>query len=197
MRRRWLIILLAILLLVISRLLWQQLQSDPLEPSSGSSRFAYRIDDLVLTILDPQGKKQITIQSPLLIDAGAGQPSELSNPVVTAPDDNGAWQLTANKALIDRNNEQVTLLGDVVLQSLSVDQPPDNNNINDLNQQGQIRVETPKAELDIQAKAISSAEIVTIIQSGVRLQGRGLSGNLEQETYVLHHDIHAQFNDLQ
>lgn len=205
MKRRWFIILLAILLLVISRLVWRQLQTDPVEPSPGSARFAYRIDDLVLTILDPQGNEQVTIRSPLLVDGGEGQPSELSDPIITAPDGNGIWQLSARKALIDRNNEHVTLLGDVVLQSLNPNenlkenpgQKLSQNQNSNLNPQGPIRVETPQAELDIQAKALSSAEIVTITQSGMRLQGRGLSGNLEQETYVLHQDVHAEFTDEQ
>ncbi len=183
MRRRWLIILLAALLLALSRLIWQQLQPEPVEISPGSSRFAYRINDLVLTILDPDGKEQVTIRSPLLTDAGEGQPSELSEPVITAPDDQGTWQLTAQLALIDRHNEQVTLLENVVLQSL--------------NQARSIRVETSQAQLDIKTKALSSPEIVTITQSGARLQGRGLSGNLEQQTYVLHNDVQAQFIDRQ
>ncbi len=181
MRRRWLIILLAVLLLVLSRVIWQQMQPATVEITSGDSRFAYRIDDLVLTILDPDGKQQLTISSPLLIDAGEGQPSELSEPIITAPNGEGIWRLSARLALIDRHNEQVTLFDEVVLQSLNQIKP--------------LRVETSQAQLDIQAKALSSSEIVTITQPGMQLQGRGLSGNLEQETYVLHHDVQAQFID--
>ncbi len=179
MRRRWLIVLIAIVLLVISRLIWQQLQPESVQQTSDSGRFAYRIEDLVLTILDPDGTEQVTIRSPLLVDGGAGQPSELFAPVVTAPRGGGSWRLTARKALIDRHNEHVTLLDDVVLQSLNLPKP--------------VRVETTAAELDLQAKALSSEEIVTITQSGMRLLGRGLSGNLEQQTYVLHDDVQARF----
>lgn len=181
MRRRWLIILLAVLLLVVTRSIWRQLQTPPVPDTPADTQVTYRIDDLVLTILDPQGVEQVTIRSPLLLDAGEGEPSELSDPVITAPDGDGVWQLSARKALIDRRNEQVTLLDDVVLQSLNRPTP--------------LRVETTQAALDVRAKALSSPEIVTITQPGVRLRGRGLSGNLEQETYVLHQDVQAQFTD--
>lgn len=181
MHRRWFIILLAVLLLIISRVIWRQLQPEPEPLLTDESRFAYRIDDLVLTILDPQGNEQVTIRSPLLVDAGAGEPSELSDPVITAPHGDGIWQLSARRALIDRHNEYVTLLGDVVLESLNQPLP--------------VRVETSQAELDVQTKALSSTEIVTITQSGAWLRGRGLSGNLEQAIYELHQDVQAEFID--
>jgi len=181
MRRRWLIILLAVLLLMASRLIWQQLQPETTQVTLSDAQFAYRIDDLVLTILDPDGNEQVTIRSPLLVDTGENQPSELSQPIVTAPNGQGIWQLTADKALIDRNNEQVTLFDNVQLQSLNLPKA--------------VNVQTSKAQLDIQTKTITSQEIVTITQSGIRLQGRGLSGNIEQQTYVLHHNVQAQFTD--
>lgn len=181
MRRRWLIILAAIIALVISRLIWQQLQVAPIESNITTSRFAYHIDDLTLTILDPEGKQQLMVRSPKLVDEGEGKPSQLSEPIITSPGDNGTWQLTARMALIDRHNEYVTLIDDVVLLNLNQAKP--------------IRVETTRAELDIRTKDLSSSKIVTITQPGMQVNGRGLSGNLEQANYVLHQDVHAKYDD--
>ena len=177
MRRRWLILLAAAVALVITRLLMHGLEQEQLSPRPIDPRLQYRIESMQLDVLDSSGNRQVRIRAPLLLDAGEGQPTRLRDPVVTAAHGGRQWRITAERARVDRDADRIVLERNVRVVVQQDNSPTE--------------LRTSRLIVEIGPRRIHSSEAVTITRPGLELSGRGLSADLEQETYELHHNVQA------
>jgi lipopolysaccharide export system protein LptC len=181
MWRRWLIVFIAISAVAVVQLLWRQLQHDPAVPQQTSNNLEYRISNFTLRIIAADGVEQLRIAAPELIDQGQGQPSRLQTPVVTSSNTDQHWQISSDRALLYRQQDEAEFLDNVVVHNL------------DNASSGQL--ETTYLRVNLQNKTIHSPELVTISRPGLLLQGIGLQGDIDTARYHLLSEIQATYVD--
>ena len=188
MQRRWLLMLLVIFILTVSRFVWLRYQPEELSIVTPDTGFAYRIDDLTLKLLDPNGTQRLQVISSQLTDQGNGFPTRLEQPKITAGqsntsnlDNDDRWLITSAYGLLDQHQQTVELFNTVTVQSLDRVKP--------------LQLRTSYLLLDIDARTVTTEKLVTITQPGLQLQGTGLFGNIELGNYRLEKNVHAIYNN--
>ncbi len=181
MWRRWLIILATLLLLAALQLGWRQLQQDSVISDDSSSKLQYRMQDFTMRIIAADGSEQMRITAPLLIDQGKHKPSRLTRPVVTSMDSTQGWQISADRALLDRHNDVAEFIDNVV--------------VNRRDDPAAMQLETSYLRFNLENKTIHSQELVTITRPGLLLLGTGLRGDINTARYQLLSNIQATYDE--
>jgi lipopolysaccharide export system protein LptC len=181
MWRRWLIIIVTLCVVGVAQLWWRQIQDEESAGDADSSELQYRMQDFTMRIIAADGSEQLRITAPLLIDQGEGLPSELTRPVVTSMDAAQRWQISADRALLNRQTDEAEFMDNVV--------------VNNLDQQGSARLETSYLRFQLENKSIHSPELVTITRPGLLLRGIGLQGNIDTARYHLQSNVQATYVD--
>lgn len=181
MWRRWLIISVTLVLVALAQLWWRQLLDESGSSSPVRSEMQYRMLDFTMRIIAADGSEQWRITAPLLVDRGEGLPSELTDPVVTSMQGAQNWQISADRALLDRQSDTAEFIDSVV--------------VNNLDSQGSARLETGYLRFDLENKTIHSPELVTITRPGLLLRGIGLQGDIDTAHYHLQTNVQATYVD--
>ena len=179
MWRRWLIILATLGVIAVAQLWWRQQQDEKPATDAARSRLQYRMQDFTMRIIAADGSEQLRISAPLLIDRGKGLPSELTRPVVTSMDSSQRWQISADRAQLDRHTDAAEFIDNVVVHN------PE--------QQDSTRLETTYLYFNLENKTIHSPELVTITRPGLQLHGIGLQGDIDTARYHLLSNIQATY----
>lgn len=173
-----------ILLLLLGALAsgWALLQQRrPPAPVVKSERPDYVLREFELTALDSEGRESFTVRAPELVRRPGDKTMDLRTPVFLLPNAEGKyWQVDSATGWISADQSELRLAGGVKVNSPQDDLRPVTMNTDDL------RI-FPR-----QNRATTDA-VVTIVQPGSILRGRGFSVATDSKRYVLHSEVSSRY----
>lgn len=156
-------------------------QRRPAVQVTDSERPDYVLHAFELTSLDREGHESFTVSAPELVRRPGDETMDLRTPVFLLPNaEGGYWQVTSATGWISADQSELRLGGGVKVNSPQDDLRPVTMNTDSL------RI-FPR-----QNKATTDA-VVTIVQPGSILRGRGFSVATDTKRYVLHSEVSSRY----
>lgn len=153
----------------------------PVVQTAKSERPDYVLHDFELTALDAEGRESFTVRAPELVRKPGDETMDLRTPVFELPNAEGKyWRVDSATGWISADQSELRLAGGVKVNSPQDDLRPVTMNTDSL------RI-FPK-----QNKATTDA-VVTIVQPGSILRGRGFSVATDTKRYVLHSEVSSRY----
>lgn len=177
----WRLVLAASLVLIAAFMLRWWLPGErpsmPL-PSLPDTRFDYTLSDFSARFHNSEGETTLLISGPRLEHDSATRIATLQSPRFQVEPDGRNWHGQSNLGRFERDADQLTLEGEVVL-SQALDH-------------GELIIESESLHHHRAQRTISSDTAVTLHQPGTQARSGGLMIRLEQDTIELSDHVHAQ-----
>ncbi|MFZ2752498.1 MAG: LPS export ABC transporter periplasmic protein LptC [Lysobacteraceae bacterium] len=174
-----------ILCLLIGALLsgwavWKH-RNPPVQPAAANARPDYVLHDFELTALNGEGKESFTLRAPNLERRPNDDSMSLTTPVFQVPDGTGKyWDIRSKQGWVSADQKEIRLIGDVKANSPADDLRPITMNTDRLNVfPGQNRASTDA--------------VVTIVQPGSILRGRGFAVSTTTKRYVFRSEVKSRY----
>ncbi len=148
---------------------------------TASNRPDYVLRNFELTALNGEGKESFTLRAPSLERRPNDETMSLTTPVFQVPDGTGKyWDIRAKQGWVSADQNEIRLIGDVKANSPADDLRPITMNTERLNVfPGQSRASTDA--------------VVTIVQPGSILRGRGFAVSTTTKRYVFRSEVKSRY----
>lgn len=165
-----------------SWLLTREADTPDRRPLSGlDTHLNYALHNFEGVLLDDMGKISVQIQSPALRKDAASEVGTIEQPIVRINHEGDEWYIEAESAIITADREHVFLKGYVnMLRTHSVS--------------GQtLEITTQDVMLEITPRTASTEALVTLVQSGDRLDAVGMNLDMKTDSYELLNEVRARY----
>ncbi len=151
------------------------------QTATTSNRPDYVLRDFELTALNGEGKESFTLRAPGLERRPNDDSMSLTTPVFQVPDGTGKyWDIRAKQGWVSADQNEIRLIGEVKANSPADDLRPITMNTERLNVfPGQSRASTDA--------------VVTIVQPGSILRGRGFAVSTTTKRYVFRSEVRSRY----
>jgi lipopolysaccharide export system protein LptC len=176
---------LLILLLLTGALLsgwavWKH-QSPPTRIATASARPDYVLHDFELTSLNGEGQESFTLRAPNLERRPNDDTMSLTTPVFQVPDGTGKyWDVRSKEGWVSADQKEIRLIGDVKANSPADDLRP-------------ITMNTERLNVFPGQNRASTDAVVTIVQPGSILRGRGFAVSTTTKRYVFRSEVKSRY----
>ena len=181
-KRTWLAASLVLVLALVGN--WWLTRTD-LAGSDANNRapatFDYALSDFDAVLFDADGRISMRVSGPRLEHDPETRAARLIQPRFVLPGDEADWAGRADNGLIERNDETLTLLGNV-----EATRP---------HPRGQVVIEAQRLDHDRRTAQLTSDRPVRVRQAGDELSGGTLVYFMNDDRVELEHDVHAIFRD--
>ena len=149
--------------------------------ATANDRPDYVLRDFELTALNGEGKESFTLRAPSLKRRPDDDSMSLVTPVFQVPDGTGKyWDIRAKQGWVSADQNEIRLTGEVKVNSPADDLRPITMNTERLNVfPGQSRASTDA--------------VVTIVQPGSILRGRGFAVSTTTKRYVFRSEVKSSY----
>lgn len=156
-------------------------RNPPPQVAASAARPDYVLHDFELTALNVEGLESFTLHAPILERSPNDDTMSLTTPVFQIPDGSGKyWDIRSKTGWVSADQKEVRLIGDVKANSPADDLRPITMNTDRLNVfPGQNRAATDS--------------VVTIVQPGSILSGRGFDVSTTTKHYVLRSEVKSRY----
>ena len=178
---RGILILLLLAGAVLSgRAVWKH-RGPAVQTATANDRPDYVLRDFELTALNGEGKESFTLRAPSLKRRPDDDSMSLVTPVFQVPDGTGKyWDIRAKQGWVSADQNEIRLTGEVKANSPAEDLRPITMNTERLNVfPGQSRASTDA--------------VVTIVQPGSILRGRGFAVSTTTKRYVFRSEVKSRY----
>ncbi|NOT86888.1 MAG: LPS export ABC transporter periplasmic protein LptC [Lysobacter sp.] len=156
-------------------------RNPPMQVAAANARPDYVLHDFELTALNGEGKESFTLRAPNLERRPNDDSMSLTTPVFQVPDGTGKhWDIRSKQGWVSADQKEIRLIGDVKANSPADDLRPITMNTDRLNVfPGQNRASTDA--------------VVTIVQPGSILRGRGFAVSTTTKRYVFRSEVRSRY----
>ena len=175
-------ILVLMALATTSWLLTRGTESPSRQPWDGiDTQLNYALHDFEGHLLDDLGRVSMQISSPVLRKDASSEVGTIDEPVVQIQQEEDHWYIEAESAIITADREHVSLQGAV-------------NMLRTNNTTGEIlEITTRDVTLEVTPRKASTDSLVTLVQSGDRLDAVGMNLDITKNSYELLDDVRAHY----
>jgi lipopolysaccharide export system protein LptC len=174
-----------ILCLLIGALLsgwavWKH-RNPPTQVTAANARPDYVLHDFELTALNGEGKESFTLRAPNLERRPNDDSMSLTTPVFQVPDGTGKyWDIRSKQGWVSADQKEIRLIGDVKANSPADDLRP-------------ITMNTERLNVFPGQNRASTDAVVTIVQPGSILRGRGFAVSTTTKRYVFRSEVRSRY----
>lgn len=137
-------------------------------PALPDTQFDYTLSDFRSEFFNTEGLLEWVIEAPALVHDSKTKVATIQSPVISIEPSINAWEATANQGTIYRNEDEIVLMGDVVIrQPFGV---------------GERVIRTQRLHHDRRQRTISTNDIVELTQPGALLEAGGVLIDLDTDT---------------
>lgn len=149
--------------------------------SNVDTQLNYALHDFQGHLLDEAGQISLQISSPVLRKDAASEVGTIDSPVVQIQQDNDQWYIEAESAIITADREHVSLQGAV-------------NMLRTNKATGEtLEITTSDVMLEVTPRTATTTELVTLVQSGDRLDAVGMNLDMITNSYELLDQVRARY----
>ena len=174
-----------ILCLLIGALLsgwavWKH-RNPPAQIATTNARPDYVLHDFELTALNGEGKESFTLRAPNLERRPNDDSMSLTTPVFQVPDGTGKyWDIRSKQGWVSADQKEIRLIGDVKANSPADDLRP-------------ITMNTGRLNVFPRQNRAATDDVVTIVQPGSILRGRGFAVSTTTKRYVFRSEVRSRY----
>ncbi len=174
-----------ILLLLAGALLsgwavWKHRRPPP-QMATASDRPDYVLRDFELTALNSEGKESFTLRAPSLERRPNDDTMSMATPVFQVPDGSGKyWDIRSKQGWVSADQKEIRLIGEVKANSPADDLRP-------------ITMNTERLSVFPRQNRASTDAVVTIVQPGSILRGRGFAVSTTTKRYVFRSEVKSRY----
>lgn len=145
------------------------------------TRLNYALQDFQGHLLDDQGRISLEISSPILRKNAQSEVGTIEQPVVRIQQEDEEWYIEAESAIITADREDVSLQGSVnMLRTNKITGE-------------RLEISTRDVMLKVTPRTASTDALVTLVQSGDRLDAVGMNLDMITNSYELLDDVRAHY----
>ena len=146
-----------------------------------NNRPDYVLRDFELTALDSEGKESFTLRAPTLERRPNDETMLLTTPAFQVPDGTGKyWDIRAKTGWVSADQSEIRLTGDVKANSPADDLRP-------------ITLNTERLDVFPDLSRASTDAVVTIVQPGSILRGRGFAVSTTTKRYEFRSEVKSRY----
>ncbi len=150
-------------------------------PTQDTDRPDYVLHDFELTALNGEGVESFTVRAPTLERRPGDQTLSLTTPLFLVPNGTGQyWEIRAATGWVSADQKEIRLAGDVKANS-----PPDGVR--------PITMNTGRLSVFPRQNRATSDDIVTIVQPGSILRGRGFAVSTTTKRYEFRSEVQTRY----
>jgi LPS export ABC transporter protein LptC len=151
-------------------------------PYSGiDTRLNYALHDFEGHLLDDKGQISLEIFSPVLRKNALSEVGTIERPVVRIQQGNEEWYIEAESAIITADREDLLLHGDVNMVRTNIITAET------------LEISTRDVKLKVTPRTAKTDALVTLVQSGDRLDAVGMNLDMMTNSYELLDDVRAHY----
>ncbi|MBX3714160.1 MAG: LPS export ABC transporter periplasmic protein LptC [Lysobacter sp.] len=174
------ILLLSLGALAAGWAVWQQ-QRPPPQVETTDTRPDYVLQDFELTALDGEGKESFTLRAPQLERRPDDDTMSLVTPLFLIPDAEGQhWEIRSKQGWVSADQEEIRLSGEVKANSPSATVRP-------------VTMNTESLKVFPRRNHAETDDVVTIVQPGSILSGRGFAVSTATKRYVFRSEVNTRY----
>lgn len=159
---------------------WKHRQPPP-RAAAANDRPDYVLRDFELISLGADGKESFTLRAPSLERRPGDQTMSLATPLFLVPNGDGKyWEIRSKTGWVSADQKEIRLSGEVKANS-----PPD-----DLRP---ITMNTGHLSVFPRQNRAATDDVVTIVQPGSILRGRGFAVSTTTKRYVLRSEVQSRY----
>lgn len=159
---------------------WKHRQPPP-RAAAANDRPDYVLRDFELISLGADGKESFTLRAPSLERRPGDQTMSLDTPLFLVPNGDGKyWEIRSKTGWVSADQKEIRLSGEVKANS-----PPD-----DLRP---ITMNTGHLSVFPRQNRAATDDVVTIVQPGSILRGRGFAVSTTTKRYVLRSEVQSRY----
>ncbi|MBN8213751.1 MAG: LPS export ABC transporter periplasmic protein LptC [Xanthomonadales bacterium] len=156
-------------------------RNPPVQIAAASARPDYVLHDFELTALNGEGKESFTLRAPNLERRPNDDSMSLTTPVFQVPDGNGKyWDIRSKQGWVSADQKEIRLIGDVKANSPADDLRP-------------ITMNTERLNVFPGQNRASTDAVMTIVQPGSILRGRGFAVSTTTKRYVFRSEVKSRY----
>lgn len=174
------ILLLLLGALVSGWAVWKHRRPPP-AAGTASDRPDYVLHDFELISLDSEGKESFTLRAPRLERRPDDATMSLTTPVFKVPDGAGEyWDIRAKQGWVSADQKEIRMIGEVKANSPADDLRP-------------ITMNTERLNVFPRQNRAATDAVVTIVQPGSILRGRGFAVSTATKRYVFRSEVQSRY----
>lgn len=174
------ILLLLLGALVSGWAVWKHRRPPPVV-GTASDRPDYVLHDFELISLDSEGKESFTLRAPRLERRPDDATMSLTTPVFKVPDGSGKyWDIRAKQGWVSADQKEIRMIGEVKANSPADDLRP-------------ITMNTGRLNVFPRQNRAATDDVVTIVQPGSILRGRGFAVSTATKRYVFRSEVQSRY----
>ena len=156
-------------------------RNPPTQVASANARPDYVLHDFELTALNDEGKESFTLHAPMLERRPNDETMSLTTPVFQVPDGTGKyWDIRSKQGWVSADQKEIRLIGDVKANSPADDLRP-------------ITMNTERLNVFPGQNRASTDAVMTIVQPGSILRGRGFAVSTTTKRYVFRSEVRSRY----
>jgi lipopolysaccharide export system protein LptC len=153
----------------------------PPQITTAKDRPDYVLRDFELTALNGEGKESFTLRAPSLERRPDDDTMSLATPVFQVPDGTGKyWDIRSKEGWVSADQNEIRLIGEVKANSPADDLRP-------------ITMNTDRLNVFPRQNRASTDTVVTIVQPGSILRGRGFAVSTTTKRYQLRSEVKSRY----
>jgi lipopolysaccharide export system protein LptC len=174
-----------ILLLIVGAVLsgwavWKHRQPPP-RVAATNDRPDYVLHDFELIALNAEGMESFTLRAPKLERRPGDETMSLATPLFLVPNGEGKyWEIRAKTGWVSADQKEIRLVGEVKANSPSDDLRP-------------ITMNTGRLSVFPRQNRAATDDVVTIVQPGSILRGRGFAVSTTTKRYVFRSEVQSRY----
>ncbi|MDO5506134.1 MAG: LPS export ABC transporter periplasmic protein LptC [Pseudoxanthomonas suwonensis] len=183
MNVRWIVVTLLVLGAAVTGLLLWQKRPAAVQAKVAEERSGYVLHDFELIALDENGKESFAVHAPHLQETPGARTLELKEPLFLLPSTDVPgehWELRARSGWVSDDQEEVRLRGEVVGTS------PEGGT-------RQLTMNTGRLNVYPRQRRASSDDVVTLVQPGSTMTGRGMEALLSENRVTLQSEVKGRY----
>lgn len=159
---------------------WKHRQPPP-RVAAANDRPDYVLRDFELIALNTEGKESFTLRAPTLERRPGDETMSLTTPLFLVPNGDGKyWEIRSKTGWVSADQKEIRLSGEVKANS-----PPD-----DLRP---ITMNTGRLSVFPRQNRAATDDVVTIVQPGSILRGRGFAVSTTTKRYVFRSEVQSRY----
>lgn len=156
-------------------------RNPPAKAVTADSRPDYVLHDFELVALDGEGKESFTLRAPELQRRPGDDSMSLATPIFLVPNGEGNyWEIRAEKGWVSGDQQEIRLIDAVKANSPIEDLRP-------------ITVNTDRLNVFPRENRAATDSVVTIVQPGSILRGRGFAVSTTTKRYELRSEVKSRY----
>ena len=179
----WLLAALTLALIVLAQ--WLHNRSDDTIQAPqvlNDQTIDYALTDFTAEFFNAEGELDLFVEAPRLEHRADTRQALINQPSFTLPNQQPVWQGSAQQGQIERDSEQLQLIGNFVARQAHPN--------------GEIQVESDRIRYDRSDQILHSPGPARISQTGTDLRGDTLTVWLHEQRAELNHDVQGTFDRI-